>query len=350
MDGLERMLDANINRVSEGLRVLEDIARFSLCNELLTKKLKTVRHFTRKSIAGAALNLIEYRDSEGDIGPGVSEGMEVENKRNLRELTAANFKRVQEAFRTVEEGLRVLGENDLSRDYEKNRYLTYSMEKEFMSNLEAFLKKDILKEGIYCLTSEEHSMGRDNIEVVSTMLKAGIKLVQYREKDKPMLVKYRQCIKIREMTAEAGASLVINDHIDLAKSVCADGVHLGQDDMPLAAARQLAGNTMAIGVSTHSPEQAQRAVEDGADYIGVGPIYKTYTKKDVCDPVGLEYLDYVAENLKIPFVAIGGIKLHNLNQVVRHGARCVALVTEIVGAEDIAGTIHSAMQIMKGDM
>lgn len=208
---------------------------------------------------------------------------------------------------------------------------------------------NVLDTDIYCLTAEEHSRGRDNIKVVGDMLEAGIKWIQYREKDKSMLEKYRQCIKLREMAADAGAVFIVNDHIDLAKSVCADGVHLGQDDMPAAAARGLIGDRMILGISTHSPEQAEKAVRDGADYIGVGPIYRTFTKKDVCDPVGLEYLDYVVKNVRIPFVAIGGIKLHNLRQVKGQGAKCIALVTEIVGAEDIKGTIKSIREILKGE-
>lgn len=207
---------------------------------------------------------------------------------------------------------------------------------------------DVLNTDIYCLTAEEYSRGRDNIKVVEAMLEAGVKLIQYREKDKSMLEKYRQCIKLREMTAEAGAAFIVNDHIDLAKSVCADGIHLGQDDMPAAAARELIGGSMILGISTHSPKQAEKAVRDGADYIGVGPIYRTFTKKDVCNPVGLEYLDYVVKNVSIPFVAIGGIKLHNLRQVKSRGAKCIALVTEIVGAENIKGTIESIREILKG--
>jgi thiamine-phosphate pyrophosphorylase len=210
-------------------------------------------------------------------------------------------------------------------------------------------KADLFDTDIYCITSEEHSNGRSNIEVVSRMLDAGIKIIQYREKSKTMLEKYRQCVKLREMTAEAGAAFIINDHIDLAKSVCADGVHLGQDDMPIPAARKILGDTMIIGVSTHSPLQAEQSVKDGADYIGVGPIYRTFTKKDVCDPVGLEYLDYAVENIRIPLVAIGGIKCHNIKQVKEHGARCVALVTEIVSADDIEGTICSIRKIMRGE-
>ncbi len=214
--------------------------------------------------------------------------------------------------------------------------------------MERLERTDCLNTDIYCITAEEYSLGRDNIEVVSKMLEAGVKIIQYREKDKTMLERYRQCIKIREMTYEAGAAFIVNDHIDLAKSVMADGVHIGQDDLPLCVVKQLVGDSMIIGVSTHSPEQAQKAIEDGADYIGVGPLFRTFTKKDVCDPVGFEYLDYAVRNVKIPFVAIGGIKLNNIKSVVEHGARCVALVTEIVGAEDIVDVIASARNIMKG--
>lgn len=121
----------------------------------------------------------------------------------------------------------------------------------------------------------------------------------------------------------------------------ADGVHVGQEDLPVTAVRQLIGKKMAIGLSTHSPEQAQGAIECGADYIGVGPIYATQTKDDVCAPVGLSYLDYVAENVQLPFVAIGGIKEHNIAEVAAHGGRCIALVTEIVEAPDIKSRIKA---------
>lgn len=348
MEGFERLIDANLNRASEGLRVLEDISRFSLNNRELTSKLKSLRHDTRKSMNGYAFDIIQYRDSESDIGPSVSEVLGVDGKSHIHELVAANFKRAQEAVRSIEETLKIMGKGELSRTYEKIRYALYTLEKEFSFALKPIVRTDCLNADIYCITAEEYSLGRDNIEVVSKMLEAGVKLIQYREKDKTMLERYRQCIKIREMTYAAGATFIVNDDIELARSVMADGVHIGQDDLPLYAARQLVGGSMIIGVSTHSPEQAQKAIEGGADYIGVGPVFKTFTKKDVCDPVGFEYLDYAVQNVKIPFVAIGGIKLHNINMVVEHGAKCVALVTEIVGAEDIGGVIASARNIMKG--
>jgi thiamine-phosphate pyrophosphorylase len=205
----------------------------------------------------------------------------------------------------------------------------------------------IIDTDLYCITSEEHSRGRSNIEVVSEIIEAGVKVIQYREKEKKLLHKYNECLKIRDMTKEAGVTFIVNDHVDLAILVEADGVHIGQDDLPIEKVRELVGKEMIIGVSTHSPEQAEEAVRRGADYIGVGPIYRTYTKKDVCDPVGLDYLSYVVRNLSIPHVAIGGIKQHNMLEVIERGAKCIAMVTEIVGADNIGEKIRAIKENMR---
>jgi thiamine-phosphate pyrophosphorylase len=203
---------------------------------------------------------------------------------------------------------------------------------------------------IYCITDEKHSRGRDNIEVVEQMIDAGIKIIQYREKEKNMAEKYEQCLKIRKLTRDAGVFFIVNDHIDLALIVEADGIHVGQEDLPIEAVRRLVGENMVIGLSTHSPLQAKEAIERGADYIGVGPIFKTYTKKDVCDPVGFEYLDHVVQHYpEMSFVAIGGIKANNVGEVAGHGAKCISLVTEITGAENIAGKIKEIRIEIEGE-
>ncbi|KJS14566.1 MAG: thiamine-phosphate pyrophosphorylase [Peptococcaceae bacterium BRH_c4b] len=207
----------------------------------------------------------------------------------------------------------------------------------------------LLSADLYGITSEEHSMGRRNVEVVSLMIEAGIKVVQYREKYKNMAEKYSECIELREITRQAGVAFIVNDYVDLAIMVDADGVHVGQDDLPVNRIRELVGQHMIIGLSTHSPEQARAATEMGVDYIGVGPVFATATKKDVCSPVGLGYLDYVVKNINIPFVAIGGIKEHNIDQVTGRGAHCVAMVTEIVGAEDIPAKVNRIRSILKGE-
>jgi len=196
-------------------------------------------------------------------------------------------------------------------------------------------KRDKLNHPLYCITAEPYSCGRSTLVVVNNMIEAGARIIQYREKDKSGREKYADCLAIRQMTRDRGVTFIVNDDVDLALAVVADGVHIGQNDMPIEAVRALAGHAMIIGLSTHCPEQARDAVLRGADYIGVGPLFATATKKDAGAPVGLDYLDYVVRNIPVPHVAIGGIKRHNLDEVVRHGARCVALVTEIVGAPDV---------------
>lgn len=206
---------------------------------------------------------------------------------------------------------------------------------EYRIGMNNFLTTDI-----YALTAEEYSLGRTNIEVVEQLIVAGIKVIQYREKDKKAGQMYQECQKIRELTRRAGVTFIINDHVDLALLVDADGVHIGQDDLPPAKVRGLIGSDMILGLSTHSVEQAQAAAKLGCvDYIGVGPIFATKTKKDVCQAVGLDYLSHVAKNCNIPFVAIGGIKEHNILEVKRHGAKIMAIVTDIVGAPDIPAKI-----------
>jgi len=207
---------------------------------------------------------------------------------------------------------------------------------------------NILAGGIYAILSEEHSRGRSNLDVCRAILDAGVRVVQYREKDKKAGEMYAECLALRDMTREAGATFIVNDHVDLALLVDADGVHVGQEDLPPAAVRRLLGPGKVIGLSTHGPGQARAAQTSGVvDYIGVGPIFATKTKKDVCDPVGFEYLDYVVEHIPMPFVAIGGIKEHNLPQVRERGARMACLVTEIVGADDVRATARTLAELMK---
>lgn len=203
-------------------------------------------------------------------------------------------------------------------------------------------KNGVLPAGLYGITAEKFSAGRSNIEVVRQMIGGGIKIIQYREKKaaKSAAEMFAECQAIREMTRAAGVTFIVNDHVDVALLVGADGVHVGQDDLPVAEVRKLLGPDRIIGLSTHSPAQAEEAVRLGADYIGVGPIFATRTKDDVCDPVGFSYLEWVRDNISLPWVAIGGIKLHNIDEIVRRGAKTVCLVTEIVGAPDIVGRVH----------
>ncbi len=200
----------------------------------------------------------------------------------------------------------------------------------------------VLPAGVYGITAEKFSAGRTNLEVVQEMIKGGIRIIQYREKrpSKSFGEMLEECRALRALTREAGVCFIVNDYADIAQLVDADGVHVGQDDFPVSEIRRLLGPDKLIGLSTHSPAQATAAVDAGADYIGVGPIFSTQTKDDVCAPVGLGYLDHVVRTCPLPFVAIGGIKEHNLSDVLEHGAKTVCLVTEIVGAAEIAATVR----------
>lgn len=188
--------------------------------------------------------------------------------------------------------------------------------------------------GIYGITGENFANGKTNIECVEAMIKGGIKIIQYREKNKSMGKKLEEARAIREICRKNNVLFIVNDNIDIALLVDADGVHVGQDDLPPNEVRKLIGDNKIIGLSTHSPEQGKKAFENpDVDYIGVGPIFPTTTKDTA--PVGIEYLDYVVKNLDIPFVAIGGIKEHNIDKIIDHGAKRICLVSDIVGAPNI---------------
>ncbi|MGL5269816.1 MAG: thiamine phosphate synthase [Selenomonadaceae bacterium] len=192
---------------------------------------------------------------------------------------------------------------------------------------------------IYAITAEKMSRGRSNAEVVDQMLAAGIRFLQYREKEKSAREMYEECRVLRQMTRSAGAAFIIDDFVDLALAVDADGVHIGQTDLPPAAVRRLVGPAKVIGLSTHNLEQLQAANAMGnlIDYIGVGPVFPTATKATAA--VGLDYVRQAAHSSLLPYVAIGGIKEHNIGAVAEAGADTVAVVSGIVGAVDIDASI-----------
>lgn len=195
------------------------------------------------------------------------------------------------------------------------------------------LKTRLQSARLYLVTDQELSENQDTPRTVADALKGGVDMVQLREyslTDSDLLAMAKE---VRRLTTKQKALFILNNRPDLAVLSGADGVHLGQDDLAVSAARKILGLGRIIGVSTHGLSQARQAIKDGADYIGVGPIYPTQTKKNVVPPVTLAYVRQVAAaRFKIPFFAIGGIKLHNAEDVLRAGARRIAVVTGIVGA------------------
>ena len=202
-----------------------------------------------------------------------------------------------------------------------------------------------IPEGIYGITAENFANGRSNIKCVEEMIKAGVKIIQYREKYKNIKEKLKEAKLLAKLCKENAVIFIINDHVDIALLCDADGVHVGQDDMDISDVRTLLGYDKIIGVSTHNITQAKKAKKDGADYIGVGPIHKTATKDTA--PVGYEYLKDVVKQIDIPFVAIGGVKESNIQKVIDHGAKTICLVSEIVSSANIVEKVNSLQSIIK---
>lgn len=337
-----RIIDANLNRAAEGLRVVEDIARFYFDSQRFTEKLKIFRHHLRKKMSDLNPKLISSRDSKNDIGLTVSRQTRLDDKKNCLDLVNSNFKRIQEALRTIEENLKIVSQYKKSKSIEKLRFEIYTVEKQFAS---LFINK--LPKGIYGIISEKYSKGKANPSVVKEMINGGIKIIQYSEKQnqKSFKIMYDECLKIRELTLEQGVVFIINDYLELAMLVDADGVHVGQDDISVENARKVVGNKI-IGVSTRTPKEARHAEKSGADYITAGPVFKDDPQKKEDKGAGLKYLEYAIQNTGLPVVAKGGINEYNLTRVLGKGAKIVALAGEITGAPDICNRLKQLKEMM----
>jgi len=194
---------------------------------------------------------------------------------------------------------------------------------------------EVVISNLYVITGEEFSKGRSTAQVVEQALKGGAQVIQLREKKYSTAKLIELGKQLRKLTLEYQATFIVNDRVDVALAVDADGVHLGQDDMPLADARKLLGTKKIIGISVDNLVEAKKAEKTGADYIGVGPIFPTNSKDDAAAPLGLDTLKDIAQNITIPIVAIGGINTTNVSQVIKAGADAISVISAIVSAADI---------------
>lgn len=198
----------------------------------------------------------------------------------------------------------------------------------------------LLQTDVYPVTCERLSGGRSNLEVLDAVIRGGARMIQLREKELSGRDLYRLALEFREITRRSEVLLIINDRLDIALAVDADGVHLGQDDLPVPAARKLAPDLI-LGASTHSLEEALRAQGEGADYVNIGPIFPTNTKAGVKELLGPDAIAEIGPHLSIPFTVMGGINESNIDRVLEKGARRVAMVSAVTMAPDIAGTVKS---------
>jgi len=192
--------------------------------------------------------------------------------------------------------------------------------------------------GLYFITDSRLTR-KSVIEDVKSAIESGVKVIQYREKEASAGSMVKEALEIKKLCMQNKVLFLINDRIDIALAVDADGVHLGQDDIPCSYARKLLGRKKIIGISASSAEEALQNEKAGADYTGIGPIYGTTTKKDAKAPIGLEPIRQLQGRLKIPFVTIGGINEANIDEVLGAGARNVAIISAIVAKGSVSERI-----------
>jgi thiamine-phosphate pyrophosphorylase len=206
-----------------------------------------------------------------------------------------------------------------------------------MNRNESLVKlKDI---DIYPVTCQELSEGRTNVEVLAAVLAGGAKIIQLREKHWDKKDLYELAIEFRKLTLSHDALLIINDHVDVALAAKADGVHLGQEDLPIRGARNIAPNLI-IGASSHNLMEALKAEQDGADYVNIGPIFPTKTKENTVPFLGPGAISEIGPQLTVPFTTMGGIHPDNIDRVLEAGARRVAMITGITRAKDITERVR----------
>jgi len=332
--GLYRILDASANRAREGLRVVEDYVRFQLNDAVISGELKSIRHVLTTALQFLGQSRwVPSRDTLQDVGTRGSLATE-RQRGSLIDVLRANMKRAEEAIRSLEEYSKLL-DSDLGEQIGQARYRMYTVEKSLEAAIQS--RERLADAQLYLLvTAASCRYGAE--ETIRHSLEMGVDVVQLREKEMGAreMVAYGE--RVREMTAAAGKLLIINDRADIAAAIGADGVHLGQEDLSVQAARQVLGGAKLIGVSSHTPEQARQAIFDGADYLGAGPVFPSNTK-EFTRFAGLELIEYMANHVCIPWFAIGGIRGDNLSEVTAAGGTRIAVSNVICSAPHPRGVV-----------
>ena len=347
-----RIIDANLDRAREGLRTIEEWCRFGLNDEASTAQLKHLRQvlagWHRPQIRAA-------RDTPGDLGTALTHTKEAV-RTSLLALLQANFARVQEALRVLEEYGKLYN-LEMSAGAKQMRYQLYTLDSKIldpMMNSESSSTQtnerisqrwqQLARATTYLVTSP----APDFLAVVESALKGGIAIVQYREKTAADDERLAMAKQLRSLCHRYGALFIVNDRVDIALAADADGVHLGQHDLPMAIARQILGPDRIVGRSTTNPQELQRALHEEADYIGVGPVHETPTKPGKAAS-GDEYVRYAAEHATMPWFTIGGLNADNLAPTLAAGATRVAVVRALMQADDPAEVARSLVRQTQQD-
>ena len=322
---IAQLIDANLDRAREGLRVMEDWCRFGLKRGDFSIQIKD----WRQQLGAHHHNIYrKARLTSNDPAMGVSHPLQ-DVRSTPEAVFIANSCRVQEALRVIEEFTRRT-DPKLCEIANKIRYETYEIEIEVLNTTEGMKRRQTLKNcSVYLVTTNTKNLE----EIVLQALKAGVKIVQYREKFLLDKEKIPQAKRLASLCKEYNSLFIINDRIDIALAVNADGIHLGQEDIPTKIAREILGMEKIIGRSTHCLEDIKNAEEECCDYIGIGPIFSSKTKKQL-NPIGVDHLKKGLSETSLPAFAIGGINNSNIRKLKNINNLRIAVSNAIINSND----------------
>ncbi len=317
----ERIADVNLNRMSESLKFLEDIARFTLEHRALVSHIRTLRRdFLEVKKTLSVPSLVKYRASRTDIGR--SSRFDVTARASAQATILANFARAKEAARILEEVCKSADKQAGTR-MKMIRFQLYDLEKTFIAHMQRTFNPRL-----YVIIDERYASRYRIEQIVPLLVRCGATMIQLRAQELPDRTFHRIGMRISRTLKNTEVKFIINNRADIALACGADGVHLGQRDISVVKARQIMGEHAILGVSAHTLQQARRAEKQGADYLGVGAVFPTSTKTDarVC---GLSVLKAICAATRLPVVGIGGITDKNCRKVLRAGAAGIAVCSFI---------------------
>ena len=338
-----RILDANLNRAREALRVMEDYARFALDEATLSRCAKQMRHDLADLAASfPAAGLVEARDTPGDVGTDITTIGETQ-RGGGRDVVVAAAKRLTEALRCLEEYSKI-DNAKAATGFESLRYQTYELEKNLLGRSDRAGR--FLKVKLYVLLIEKLCR-KPILDVAAAAVAGGADCIQLREKERSDNEILDLAGKVGEICRQGGVLLAMNDRADLAVLADADVVHLGQGDVSVAEARKIVPTSMVVGKSTHNINEVTEATAQEPDYIAVGSIFASTTKANV-ERAGPELLGLARQVWQRPIIAIGGITAENAAGAINAGADAVAVCQAVIGSEDPAGAARAVRKAVLG--
>jgi thiamine-phosphate pyrophosphorylase len=297
-----------------------------------------------------SVGLLSNRDSEHDVGHPYSKDkkltMKATSLRSLLDLVTANAKRVEESLRVVEELAKLPELSPMlnSASFEQSRFALYTLERDLISQISRRDKIEKLR-GLYVILDRQFLAGRDELDIADQIIEGGARVIQLRDKQSKKRELLLVAQKLQKLCSQAGVLFIINDYLDLAMVVDADGLHIGQEDLPLPVVRRELPIDKIVGCSVTTVSQATKAQNEGADYIAVGSIFPTTTKTEAT-VVGVDMLKELKRTVSTPLVAIGGINQNNIGEVVAAGADAVAVISAVFAEKDVRGAVQKLVAKM----